>query len=319
MDDDDKNRLRDRYDFSRSTEHDFDDASDESTEARARLRREEKIIDGKAHAKKREDLLRSKIAELNKPISVVSLLIGDDPPSVLYTQLKQKKALAIGIDFKAIQLAETILFDDVVQLIKRLNEDPTIDGMMFQLPLPKKFLQGHLTKELLELIDAEKDIDGLTTSRIVPPAAVKATMALIEEEGIILEGMNCVVLGTSELVGKPMAEELKKKGAVVQVINSKTEHPELITKQAELIVSAVGKPGVLTGDMVQEDVIVFDIGTLVIEEHLDGTLQRHVVGDVDFTSVFPFVKKITPVPGGVGPMTIIALLENCYVLKSTQK
>jgi methylenetetrahydrofolate dehydrogenase (NADP+)/methenyltetrahydrofolate cyclohydrolase len=276
----------------------------------------EKIIDGKAHAHKREAVLKSKLLRLDNTISVVSILIGNDPPSVLYTNLKKKKAIDVGIDFKAIHLAESILFEDVVTMIKRFNDDSQIDGIMIQLPLPKAFLQSRPVSEITELIDPKKDIDGLTTSRLVPPAAVKATMCLIEEEQIELEGMRVVVMGASDLVGKPMASELEKAGAHVSVIDSKTENPEEITRNAQLIVTAVGKPGILTGDMVSEGVIILDIGTLVIEDELSvGEAQKKVVGDVDFESVFPKASKITPVPGGVGPMTIIALLENCLYLK----
>lgn len=188
---------------------------------------------------------------------------------------------------------------------------------MIQLPLPKEFLGSHTHQELTELITPRKDIDGLTSSRIVPPAAVAAVLSILETEKISVSEKKVVVMGASDLVGKPMAHELEKLGGEVSIINSKTENPEELTRGAFLIVCAVGKPGVLTGDMVSDGVIVIDVGTLVIEDALEKDAPKKVIGDVDFESVYPKVSKITPVPGGVGPMTIIALLENCFRLKSS--
>ncbi len=276
---------------------------------------ENKIINGKEIAKKREVILKEKISQLPSPISVVSILVGQDPPSVLYTNLKQKKALELGITFAPILFPQTVTFDEVKNKIEQLNLDSSIDGIMLQLPLPKEFLGTHKHQDLTELITPYKDIDGLTAKRMVPPAAVHAVLCLLEEEHIDVSGKNTVVLGASELVGKPMAAELEKLGAKISVIDSKTKDPSALTKQAQIIVSAVGKPGVLTGDMVSEGVIVIDVGTLVIEDQLEKDAPKKVVGDVDFESVFPKASKITPVPGGVGPMTIIALLENCLELK----
>jgi methylenetetrahydrofolate dehydrogenase (NADP+)/methenyltetrahydrofolate cyclohydrolase len=277
-----------------------------------------KIISGKEIAHKNEEKLIEKVKELGQPISVVSILVGNDPPSVLYTGLKQKKATAVGITFTPITFTEDTSFDEVAEKIKELNSDSNIDGIMLQLPLPKSFLGEHTHQELTELIDPKKDIDGLTSERLVPPAAVAAVLSILESQYITVFDMPVVVMGNSDLVGKPMAKELEKMGGHVTIIDSKTENPEELTLEAALIVTAVGKPGILTGDMVHEGVVVIDIGTLVIEDQLDGEVQKKVVGDVDFESVLPKAKLITPVPGGVGPMTIIALLENCVKLKEMQ-
>ncbi len=277
-----------------------------------------KIISGKEIAHKNEEKLIEKVKELGQPISVVSILVGNDPPSVLYTGLKQKKATAVGITFTPITFTEDTSFDEVAEKIKELNSDSNIDGIMLQLPLPKSFLGEHTHQELTELIDPKKDIDGLTSERLVPPAAVAAVLSILESQYITVFDMPVVVMGNSDLVGKPMANELEKMGGHVTIIDSKTENPEELTLEAALIVTAVGKPGILTGDMVHEGVVVIDIGTLVIEDQLDGEVQKKVVGDVDFESVLPKAKLITPVPGGVGPMTIIALLENCVKLKELQ-
>jgi len=274
-----------------------------------------KLISGKTLSAKRQEALTEKVNGLDSKISVVSILVGDDPPSVLYTELKQKKAAEVGITFTPITFLDSVDFSTIVDKITELNNDSSIDGIMLQLPLPKVFLGEHTHQELTELIDPQKDIDGLTTKRLVPPAAVQAVLSILDEEYITVFDMPVVVMGASELVGKPMADEFEKMGAHVTVINSKTENPEEITLGASLIVTAVGKPGILTGDMVHEGVVVIDIGTLVIEDQLEGHVQKKVVGDVDFESVLPKAKRITPVPGGVGPMTIIALLENCVKLK----
>ncbi len=276
-----------------------------------------KIINGRAIAKKCEEILREKISKLSDPISVVSILVGDDPPSVLYTGLKQKKALELGITFEPILFPETVSFEEVSEKVLQLNSDPSIDGIMIQLPLPKEFLGSHTHQDLTELIDPRKDIDGLTVKQIVPPAAVAAVLSIIEQEEISVSGQKVVVMGASNLVGKPMAYELEKLGGQVAIINSKTEHPEEITKSASLIICAVGKPGILDGEMVSRGVVVIDVGTLVIEDALEKDAPKKVVGDVDFETVYPKASKITPVPGGVGPMTIIALLENCFKLKSS--
>ncbi len=266
-----------------------------------------KIIDGKEIAKKREAALREMIATYPSPISVVSILVGDDPPSVLYTNLKQKKAQELGINFRTIRIAQLTKFEEVIKTINELNKDLEIDGIMIQLPLPKDFLAGHQTKELIEIIKPEKDIDGLTSNRLVLPAAVKAVFIILEEEKISVKDKKCVMFGTSELIGKPLAKELNKMGGVVQIIDIDTQNPGEISKEADILISATGQIHLIKGSMVKEGAIVIDIGA----EKRDGKLY----GDVDFEDVLPKVSKITPVPGGVGPVTIVALLENCLYLK----
>lgn len=268
-----------------------------------------KIINGKALAQKREIELLEKINKLNIKPKVVSILIGDDPPSLLYTQMKQKKAAELGIDFQYIHLPKNEQFSNVSLMILKLNQEPTVNGIMIQLPLPKEFLQGKKADELLSQIDPKKDVDGLTGNSNFLPAAVKAVMTIIEEENIEVKGKFVAVLGTSKLVGMPIAQELKKRGALVSSINRETKNVSEITKRADLVVSATGVAKILTGEMVKEGVIVIDVGTLVIEDELKEP-SNVVVGDVDFESVEPKASKITPVPGGVGPLTVISLMEN---------
>ncbi|EKD90790.1 MAG: bifunctional 5,10-methylene-tetrahydrofolate dehydrogenase/5,10-methylene-tetrahydrofolate cyclohydrolase [uncultured bacterium] len=270
-----------------------------------------KILDGRKLAKSREAKLKKKLSSLKFTPKVVSILIGSDPPSVLYTSMKQKKALEVGIEFEPIEFSVDTPVSEIVKKIYELNKDPKIAGIMIQLPMPKEFLIGLDPKEIIELIDPKKDIDGLTSKRLVPPAAAKASMQILLDEGVEVKGKNAVVLGASELVGKPMGRLLEEYGAKVIVCNSKTEDLVEKTRKADIIVSAVGKPGILTGDMVSKGVVVVDIGAEKVGDK--------VVGDADFESVSKKASRITPVPGGVGPMTIIALMENVLELVEKYK
>ena len=273
------------------------------------LKMDAKVIDGKAIAKKREQELKDRLDKLSKKPKVVSILVGEDPPSVLYTQMKQKKAQELGIDFQFIHYRDTEDFSNVLHTIVKLNKDPQANGIMVQLPLPQKFLKGKKGDDLVMLIDPKKDVDGLTGRGVFLPAAVKAVMVILEEEKIEVKGKFVAVLGQSRLVGMPVANELKKLGAMVSSCNSQTPNIQQITQRADIVVSATGKANTLTGDMVKEGVVVIDIGTLVIEDELNQNNSK-VVGDVDFESVYPKASKITPVPGGVGPVTVVSLFEN---------
>lgn len=259
-------------------------------------------IDGKKLASIREEKLKQRLSLFKTKPRVVSILIGNDPPSVLYTSIKRKKAKSLGIDFKPIRFYLNNSFQEVSKKIKDLNKDPNISGIMIQLPIPKEFLGNHLQDELIELIDPKKDIDGLTQNRLVPPAAAKASLQILHDLDVEISNKNAVVLGASKLVGIPMGQLLEKEGVRVIVCNSKTENVKEKTINADIIVCATGKPRILTGDMVSKGVVVIDIGA----EKIDGK----VVGDADFESVSKKAKHITPVPGGVGPMTVIALMEN---------
>lgn len=262
-----------------------------------------KIIDGRKLANFRQEKLVEKIKTLTKTPKVVSILVGDDPPSVLYTKIKQMKAEEIGINFQPIHLASPhVKWEVVCAKIKELNKDEGVDGIMVQLPLPVEFLKGKDDSELLELIDPKKDVDGLTKNGPYLSATAKAVMIIIEEENIEVSGKNVVVVGASDLVGKPVAEQLKEKGALVQICNTKTEDLKADTLKADVLISATGVLGLITGDMVKNGVVVIDVGA----EKVDGKLR----GDVDFESVYPKASRITPVPGGVGPMTVISLMEN---------
>lgn len=274
-----------------------------------------KIIDGKALARKREELLKNSLLNLDGRPKVVSILIGDDPSSLLYTKMKQKKAHKLGIDFDFEKFPEDTEYEVIAGVIKDINSDPEVTGIMIQLPLPRKFLQNHKTQELLDLINPQKDIDGLTSNSPFQTAAVVAVFNMLEEEGIDLKNKNAVVVGTSDLIGKPIAKGLEEKGAIVHSVNRSTSNKEEICKNADILITATGVPNLIKGEMVKEGVVVIDVGVMVIEEPKEDTSHqsseiRQIVGDVDFESVYPKASKITPVPGGVGPLTVVALMEN---------
>lgn len=268
---------------------------------------EAKIIDGKKWAKLHEEKLKVIVGELKKVPHGVNMLIGDDPTSVLYTQIKENKAQELGINFETKKFVIPLgKWETVVEEIKRLNNDPEIEGIMVQLPLPEEFLNGHGTGELLQVIDPQKDIDGLTGKGSFPPAAVESVLLLLKDEQIEVQNKKVVVVGASDLVGKPAAKELEKLGAIVEICNSKTENLASKTLSADILVTATGVPGLITGEMVKDGAVVLDVGA----EKVDGKL----LGDVDFDSVYLKASKITPVPGGVGPMTVITLMQNVVKL-----
>ncbi len=274
------------------------------------------IIDGKALALKHENALAKKIKSLkllkserssssNKP-TVVSILVGNDPASVLYVHMKQRKAQSLGINFELLEYPDEVTFKEVAEKINQLNKDKNVDGIMVQLPS----LPG-----LTELISPKKDVDGLTGKGKYLPAAVKAVMSIFEDEKITLKGKITTIIGSSELVGKPIATQLKKAGAKITVCDIATRNLREETLKADILVSATGESGLVIGKMVKDGVIVIDVGTAVIRD----VPSTQVFGDVDFESVAPKASKISPVPGGVGPMTVISLMENVVDAASKRK
>ena len=260
------------------------------------------LIDGRKLAKAREEKLAAKVKSLNLTPKVISLVIGADPASHLYTNMKKKKAADVGIEFEPKYFSEETPFEEIANVIQKLNSDPEINGIMVQLPMPEKFLNGRHELELLNLIDKKKDIDGLTENPIFMPATAVAVISIIDDEKVKVKGVKITVLGRSLLVGKPVADELNRRGGLVSVVHSKTENPKEIVLGADLVISAVGKAHLVPGDWIKEGAVVIDVGT----SPLDGK----IVGDVDFESAQDKASKITPVPGGVGPMTVISLMEN---------
>ena len=276
------------------------------------------LIDGKALAKKVQATVATEVAQLKQEKNIVPglavILIGDDPASHAYVKMKAKACENVGFYSISHNMPDTISQNEIIETIQMMNNNPRIDGILVQLPLPK-----HVdTDKILEVIDPKKDVDGFhayNVGRLVTglDSFVACTplgvMKMLEEYNIELRGQDVCVVGASNIVGKPMASLLLNAEATVTITHIYTKDLKAHTSKADIIVVGVGVPGLIKEDMVKEGAIVIDIGINRIE---DGSL----VGDVDFKNVSPKCSYITPVPGGVGPMTIAMLLSN--TLKSAK-
>ena len=271
------------------------------------------IIDGKTIAKKILEDLKTKTQKLEKKPSLAVILANDDSSSKIYVNSKEKTSLELGFHSCIYRFDKSITQGKLIQLIHELNENPNINGILVQLPLFK-----HLNEqEIIELIDPKKDVDGFHPINVgklncnLEPYAIcctpKGIIKLLKEYKIKLQGKNAVVIGRSNIVGKPIATLLTNENATVTLAHSKTKDLKSITKTADIIVSATGHPKLIKADMVKKGAVVIDVG---INKQFNGKL----VGDVDFDKVKNIASHITPVPGGVGPMTIACLMENTYEL-----
>lgn len=279
-----------------------------------------KILDGKAVSLKVKESVKVRADELKKfgvepTLSVV--LVGEDKASQTYVRAKEKACNEYGIKSVAHRLSENTTQNELLALINVLNLDDSIHGILVQLPLPK-----HIdTNVVLAAIDPRKDVDGfhaVNVGKLVSgldgfvPCTPLGVMEILKEYGIEVAGLNAVVIGRSNIVGKPMANLLLNASATVTVTHSKTKNLKEICKNADLIVAAIGKPFFLKADMVKDGAVVVDVGINRLD---DGRL----VGDVDFEEVAPKCSYITPVPGGVGPMTIAMLLNNTILAAQAKK
>jgi len=276
------------------------------------------LIDGKSLATKVQTTVAAEVAQLKQEKNIVPglavILVGDDPASHAYVNMKAKACEKVGLYSITHNMPDTISQDEIIATIEMMNNNPRIDGILVQLPLPK-----HIdTDKILEVIDPKKDVDGFhayNVGRLVTgldsfvPCTPLGVMKLFEEYDIDLRGKDVCVVGASNIVGKPMASLLLNAEATVTITHIHTKDLKAHTSRADIVVVGVGVPGLIKEDMVKEGAIVIDIGTNRIE---DGSL----VGDVDFKNVSPKCSYITPVPGGVGPMTISMLLSN--TLKSAK-
>jgi len=265
------------------------------------------ILDGKATAERRLGKLKEEIQASGITPGLATLIVGKDPGSQLYIRLKHKACERVGIGSVSVELPEEATTERVVKEVRRLGADPSIDGILVQLPLPRHVEQ----EEIIAAIPPEKDVDGFTPISLgrllagdpfFSPCTPLGVMTLLEEYRIPVEGTDAVVVGRSIEVGRPMAVLLLNAGATVTVCHSKTRDLAGKTRSADLLVSAVGKPGFITGPMVREGAVVIDVGI--------SRVGGKTCGDVDFAAVEPLARAITPVPGGVGPMTIAMLMEN---------
>ena len=273
------------------------------------------IMDGKETSKELKEALKTKVAELPSKPKLFVILVGEDPASKIYVSSKEKACKACGIEALTLCLPADVSQKAIIDEIEKANKDKSINGILVQLPLP-----DHINeKDVIASIDPMKDVDGLTSTNQgklfmgqsgLVPCTPKGVMHLFEKYNVDLTGKNAIVIGRSLLVGKPLAILMLNKNATVTIAHSKTKNLKELCLGMDVIVSAVGKPKMVTADMVKEGAIVVDVGI----NRIHGT----IVGDVDYLSVSEKCSRITPVPGGVGPMTIACLLENvveCYKMQ----
>lgn len=278
-----------------------------------------KIIDGKAVSQSVKDAVKNRVAELNeKGISVglAVIIVGNNPASRTYVNNKKKACELTGIVSEEYSLPEETTMDELLALIKQLNEKKSINGILCQLPLPE-----HLDeKVIIENINPTKDVDAfhaVNTGHIMIgdysflPCTPAGIMEMLKYYEISVEGKECVIIGRSNIVGKPMAMLLLQKNGTVTVCHSKTKNLKEVTSRADILVAAVGKAGFVTADMVKENAVVIDVG-------MNRTDDGKLCGDVDFAEVEKKASYITPVPGGVGPMTIATLLKNTVTAAEIQ-
>lgn len=276
------------------------------------------IIDGKRiaeelRAEMKNEISRLKSNGIHPKLHVI--LVGDSKESATYVRVKERACGEVGIDFELEKLPESIREEDIVSRVKTLNEDGRVNGIIVQLPLPKHIDENRV----LESITKAKDVDALTPYNIgrlvigdetLSAATAKGVILLIEKSGIELRGKNVVVINRSINIGKPLVFLLLNRDATVTVCHSKTRNLEDFTRKADVVICAVGKPGFLKGNMIKEGAIVVDVGLTYV--------NGKGVGDVDFESVKDVASYLTPVPGGVGPMTVAMLLQNTIIATRKQ-
>ena len=278
------------------------------------------LIDGKKISQEIKDELRQTVAELKaqgKEGALAVIQVGSDPASSVYVRNKKRACEYIGIRSESYELPEQTSEDELLALIDRLNRDPKINGILCQLPVP-----AHMDEDkIIRAIDPAKDVDGFHAQNVgalvigqqgfvsCTPAGI---IQLLKRSGVETAGKNCVIVGRSNIVGKPMAMLMLRENATVTVCHSHTKDLKEVTKRADILIVAIGKPKMITADYVKEGAVVIDVG---IHRPEGGKL----CGDVDFDSVEKTASAITPVPGGVGPMTIAMLMNNCVEAKGIQK
>lgn len=276
------------------------------------------ILDGRETAKKITEKLRLEVEKLDVKPTLAVIIIGCNPASKVYVKNKEKKALEIGFNSIVIELDENITKDELEKTIKELNEDKNVNGILLQLPLPK-----HLNeKDFLDLIDPKKDVDGFSSynsgkllkndSPYAIPCTPKGIIRLLDEYNIDIEGRVSTVIGRSNIVGKPVSILLLSRNSTVIMTHTKTKNLEHFTKSADILICAAGKKEMIKKEMIKENAVIIDVG---ITRDIDGRLK----GDVDFDDTKDKASYITPVPGGIGPMTIAMLMENTYELYKIQK
>lgn len=271
------------------------------------------VIDGKQIADEIKEKIKQEIQDYEKKPGLAVVLVGEDPASQVYVKFKERACNKIGFYSKKIVLPETTTEQELLDVVNKLNNDTKVHGILVQLPLPKQIDE----KKIIDAINPDKDVDGfhvvnmgnlLVGKNTIISCTPKGIMELINSTGIDLNGKEAVVVGRSNIVGKPVAVLLLQKHATVTICHSRTKDLKKHCLNADIIVAAVGRPNFITAEMVKQGAVVIDVGINRLE---DGSL----VGDVDYNNVKEKSSFITPVPGGVGPMTIAMLMQNtleCY-------
>ena len=270
-----------------------------------------KIIDGKLIAKNLRQSIAKRVKDLSRPPGLAVILVGNDPASQVYVRNKDNACREVGFYSEKIEKPENISQEELLSEIQRLNNNDLIDGILVQLPLPE-----HLdANQVIEAISPKKDVDGfhsenagklMQNKALLRPCTPKGVMTMLNTTGINPEGKDAVVIGASNIVGRPMAMELLNAGATVTVCHSRTKNLANKIKKGDIVVAAVGRSRMIQGDWIKPGAVVIDVGINRLE---DGSLA----GDVDFESAKQNASHISPVPGGVGPMTIATLLENTLI------
>lgn len=270
------------------------------------------VIDGKKISQEIKDELKEKAAAMakeGKKVALAVILVGNDPASSVYVRNKKKACEYIGIESLSYELPEETTEEELVALIEKLNADVGVNGILVQLPLPEQINE----EKIIQTISPDKDVDGFhmqnvgalcTGGKGYVSCTPLGIITLLKRSGIEIAGKRCVVMGRSNIVGKPMAMLLLRENGTVTICHSKTQDMKEITRQADILVVAIGKPKFVDETYVKEGAVVIDVG-------IHRNAENKLCGDVDFDKVAPHTSAITPVPGGVGPMTIAMLMNNC--------
>ena len=276
-----------------------------------------KIIDGKRISAEVKDECKERVKREQLDITLAVIQVGNDPASTVYVGNKKKACEYIGIHSLAYELPEKTSEKELLELVEKLNRDDEVHGILVQLPLPE-----HIDEDkVIRKISPKKDVDGFHPQSVgalsigqagfvsCTPAGI---VQLLKRSGVETEGKECVIVGRSNIVGKPMALLMLRENATVTVCHSRTKNLKEVTKRADILIVAIGKPKFITAAYVKEGAVVIDVG-------IHRNENNKLCGDVDFDSVAPLASAITPVPGGVGPMTIAMLMNNCVEAKGIQE
>lgn len=277
------------------------------------------ILDGTSFAEEIRSTVASQVAEVQSDgttIRLVALVVGDDPAGRIYAASQRRHSEKVGIQYELIDLPESTTQERLLETIDRLNADDGVTGILLHLPLPE-----HIDSSLAQYrIDPYKDVEGVNPSNIgllfygepiIAPCTALAVNELVRRSGLPVEGANAVVVGQSRIVGKPITMFLLSQNATVTACHKLTRDLPAHTRSADLLIVAVGRPGIIGAEHVRPGMVVIDVGINSVQvPGPDGVMVRRTVGDVDFDAVSPIVRAISPVPGGVGPLTVAMLLKN---------